>query len=118
MSKVCTHCDTMIPDHLLVCPACTERQSYKAILALQRNYIGFVRKGDIPLILSKPSGHERWHVALTGFKQLAWCGQRIEPQWRSRRLKWPDFPLQEPDLCELCRVAIGQAMEELEREVA
>jgi len=107
----CPSCRASIPDGMLACPDCAERQSRLASLEEQKRYLAEVLRGDRLLTLTKTANQTRWHVLLLGEPGHVWCGQRVTGQWMQRRVVYPEQQL--ANVCRQCREVFDRLVKEV-----
>jgi hypothetical protein len=94
---------------LLACARCAARNSHKALLALQANYLPKVMaSNEPPFRLLRQAGRQDWHVELMGYRGQAWCGVLFDQgNWHAREAKY-SFLDGEFNLCDKCRAALAE----------
>lgn len=100
----CPKCHAPIPDLKLSCPACAERASCTAFLALQKRYLPSILADARPLLLTRPAKARLLHIVMLGEPDgphHAWCGEEVSPQWKVRDYHLYSELLRQP-VCALC----------------
>jgi hypothetical protein len=83
----------------LACEHCAERGSREGLLAQQRQFLPALFAGRSDFTLARP-GRGKFHIALIGDPDHAWCGQPIAKLQR-RRVTYSQ--LLPNTLCPACR---------------
>ena len=110
----CPTCGMSVPG--LACERCTRQRSREGIRRAQRFYLPEVQKRGLAFFAMRESLYHKWHLALFGDKERAWCGEEIlHPGHNNRRFirhAYTHGP-KSGDLCEKCLASL-RALEEAE----
>ena len=110
----CPTCGMSVPG--LACERCTRQRNREGIQRAQRHYLEAVQKRGMEFFAMRESLYQKWHLALFGDKERAWCGEEIKrPGPHNRRyIRHGDtHGPKSGDLCAKC-VAELRALEEAE----
>jgi hypothetical protein len=106
---ICTNCFRPIPDKMVICPACTNEASGKALRAFQYRPLRQVGQGHASFTTRAIRGVR--HVQMFG-AELTFCGEALQPGNRRAWVTLDDYNERAESICEKCRAEVGALMME------
>lgn len=97
---------------LMVCVPCTTRDSYKALLAMQQEFLPAVVASDYQLTLRRRAGKKEWHIEMLGYAGQGFCGVLLNEfakgrsEWSQRKKKYSELD-RETGICPECRTVLA-----------
>lgn len=97
---------------LLICVPCTTRDSYKALLAMQKEFLPAVVSSDYQMTLRRRNGKKEWHVEMLGYSGQGFCGALFNEsvkgrsEWSSRKKRYSELD-REVNICPECRSTLA-----------
>lgn len=107
----CNRCRNPIPDNLLACPVCTDRDGDQTLMKHQLAFLERVAHGDWRLVTYRnPDGKQ--HIRLFG-SDRGYCGEPLTMQ-RKLRKEIQYTPDDLANVCAACRISVRKLMEEVQ----